>query len=249
MSSNSVALLNQLLSLSETLTDGKEWLETATEVEKEQLVKLTNKLSSILQSATPAREAKISRKTNETSIDVFVDLKGKGDVIQVDTGIGFLDHMLTALAKHGNFNLVLKCVGDLHIDDHHTAEDCAIALGQAFDLALGDRKGIYRYGTAHAPLDESLSMAVVDISSRPHATIDLALKRDMIGTISCEMLKHVLESFATSARLTLHVKVVYGENDHHKAESAFKATALALKQAIAIDPSRLGVVPSTKGVL
>lgn len=172
--------------------------------------------------------------------------------------------MLTALAKHGQFNLTLKCQGDLHIDDHHTAEDCAIALGVAFDKALGERKGINRYGTAYAPLDEALSMAVVDISSRPHAVIDLALKRDMIGTISSEMLKHVLESFgrplwfwlgvlifasATNARMTLHVKVVYGDNDHHKAESAFKATALALKQAIALDPTREGVVPSTKGVL
>lgn len=108
---------------------------------------------------------------------------------------GFLDHMFTALAKHGNFNLTLSCVGDLHIDDHHTAEDCAIALGQAFDSALGERKGINRYGTACAPLDESLAMAVVDISSRPHAVIDLSLKRDMIGTLSSEMLKHALESF------------------------------------------------------
>mmetsp|Transcript_6255 Transcript_6255/g.9361 ORF Transcript_6255/g.9361 Transcript_6255/m.9361 type:complete len:157 (+) Transcript_6255:90-560(+) len=155
--------------------------------------------------------------------------------------------MIHAMAKHGRFSLDLKCEGDLHIDDHHTTEDCAIALGEAFDKALGLRNGILRFGTAYCPLDEALSRAVVDISSRPQSDINLSLKREMIGTVSSEMLSHFLMSFATSARITLHVDVLKGNNCHHKAESAFKATGVALRMAISKDGN--AGIPSTKGVL
>ncbi|KAJ1555270.1 imidazoleglycerol-phosphate dehydratase [Nowakowskiella sp. JEL0078] len=155
--------------------------------------------------------------------------------------------MLHALAKHARWDLSLHCTGDLHIDDHHTAEDCSIALGQAFKAALGEPRGIVRFGHAYAPLDEALSRAVVDISGRPFADINLGLKREKIGDLSCEMIPHVFESFATSAGITLHVDVLKGFNDHHRSESAFKALAVALRQAI----TRTGSsdVPSTKGTL
>jgi imidazoleglycerol-phosphate dehydratase len=192
------------------------------------------------------RVGQISRATKETSIMVFVDLDGTG-ASNVNTGIGFLDHMIDQLAKHGSFNIEVECKGDLHIDDHHTAEDCGIALGEAFDKALGARRGIARFGSALCPLDEALSRAVVDISSRPHAVVNLALDREMIGDLSCEMVGHVLESFATAARITLHVHNLHGENNHHKVESAFKALARALKTAITLDGSK--GVPSTKGML
>jgi imidazoleglycerol-phosphate dehydratase len=193
------------------------------------------------------RAATVTRVTKETSISVELDLDGDGNRVEIDSGIGFLDHMLTALGKHARFDLNLKCEGDLHIDDHHTAEDCALALGEAFDKALGARKGIVRFGSALCPLDEALSRSVVDISSRPHAEIHLNLTREKVGGLSCEMIPHVLESFATAARLTLHVDVLRGFNDHHKAESAFKATAVALRLAVTRDDSAF--IPSTKGVL
>ncbi|EDQ92353.1 uncharacterized protein MONBRDRAFT_2754, partial [Monosiga brevicollis MX1] len=167
-------------------------------------------------------------------------------VYTVDTGIGFLDHMISALAKHAKFDLNLKCNGDLHIDDHHTTEDVGLALGAAFDKALGARKGIRRFGSAYAPLDEALSRSVVDISSRPYAVIKLGLKREKLGALSCEMIPHFLESFAQEARITLHVECLYGFNDHHRAESAFKATAVALREAIGIVAGSTDV-PSTKG--
>lgn len=155
--------------------------------------------------------------------------------------------MYHALAKHSHWSLTLTCNGDLHIDDHHSAEDTAIALGMAFKEALGPVKGIRRFGTGFAPLDEALSRAVVDISGRPHASIDLGLKREKIGDLSCEMIPHVLQSFATAAYITLHVDTLKGENDHHRSESAFKALALAIRQAT----ERTGDndIPSTKGVL
>eukprot|EP00160_Parvularia_atlantis_P016049 Unigene4893_Nuclearia_a/m.14964 Unigene4893_Nuclearia_a/g.14964 ORF Unigene4893_Nuclearia_a/g.14964 Unigene4893_Nuclearia_a/m.14964 type:complete len:200 (+) Unigene4893_Nuclearia_a:15-614(+) len=193
-----------------------------------------------------ARTATLARTTKETAISCTLTLDGTG-VGDVDTGIGFLDHMLQQLAKHSRMDLALKCKGDLHIDDHHTSEDCAIILGQTFDKALGERKGITRFGHAYAPLDEALSRAVVDISGRGHASIALGLRREKIGELSTEMIPHVLSSFATSAMLTLHVDVLKGENDHHRAESAFKALALAIKQAIKLDGT--SDVPSTKGVL
>ncbi|THG99857.1 hypothetical protein EW145_g7180 [Phellinidium pouzarii] len=227
-----------------------------------------------------ARKATISRNTNETKIEVSLDLdwspaSSAKQTIEVSTGIGFLDHMYNALAKHGGMSLTMKCEGDLWIDDHHTADKCtfaasvslvaqrrgreenllcafftqdsALALGTAFKQALGEVRGIKRYGTGHAPLDEALSRAVLDISGRPFCVTDLQLKREKIGDLSTEMLPHIFHSFAIAAGVTLHVDVLRGENDHHKAESAFKALALAIRQAI----ERTGGsdVPSTKGVL
>ncbi|KAJ7724075.1 IGPD-domain-containing protein [Mycena maculata] len=198
-----------------------------------------------------ARQATISRKTNETQIDVTLNLDcapGSGVIqtIDISTGIGFLDHMYTALAKHGGMSLTMKCKGDLWIDDHHTADN-AIALGAAFKEALGEVRGIRRYGTGFAPLDEALSRAVIDICSRPYCVTDLGLKREKIGDLSTEMIPHIFYSFAIASGVTLHVDVLRGENDHHRSESAFKALALAIRQAI----ERTGGndVPSTKGVL
>jgi len=196
--------------------------------------------------ATPARTAIVQRITKETDVRVVLTLDGTG-IAEINTGIGFLDHMFAQLAKHSRMDVQLTCKGDLYIDDHHSAEDCAIALGQAFDRALGERKGITRFGSAYAPLDEALSRAVVDISGRPFASVSLGLKREKIGALSTEMLPHVLSSFANSAMVTLHVDVLKGENDHHRAESAFKALALAVRQAIRQDGTN--DVPSTKGVL
>ncbi|KAF9298366.1 Imidazoleglycerol-phosphate dehydratase [Linnemannia elongata] len=198
--------------------------------------------------AAAQRVATVSRKTNETDIHITLAMDQAGaQSIDIDSGIGFLDHMYHALAKHSGWSLSLKCKGDLHIDDHHTAEDTAIALGMAFKQALGEPRGIKRFGSAYCPLDEALSRAVVDISGRPFADINLGLKREMIGTLSCEMIPHVMESFAQAGGITLHVDVIKGFNDHHRAESAFKALAVALKNAI----ERTGTndVPSTKGVL
>ncbi|KAJ2238446.1 imidazoleglycerol-phosphate dehydratase [Coemansia sp. RSA 1722] len=197
------------------------------------------------------RSAVVTRKTNETDIKISLQIgsleSASEQAIDINTGIGFLDHMYHALAKHAKWSLTLTCKGDLHIDDHHTAEDTAIALGMAFKQALGEPRGIRRFGHAYCPLDEALSRAVVDISGRPHAVVDLGLKREMIGTLSCEMIPHVLMSFATAAGITLHVDVLKGDNDHHRAESAFKALAVAIREAV----SRTGSndVPSTKGVL
>jgi imidazoleglycerol-phosphate dehydratase len=192
------------------------------------------------------RQAAISRETLETKITLELTLDGSGRA-EVATGIGFFDHMLTALAKHARFDLVLKCAGDLGVDDHHTVEDCALALGQALDRALGERRGIARFGSAFAPLDEALARAVVDLSGRPCAVIELGLKREALGQLACENLSHFFTSLATTGRMALHVDVLRGMNDHHRAEAAFKATALALRKAVRIEgPDQ---VPSTKGVL
>ncbi len=193
-----------------------------------------------------ARTAEIARKTLETDVHVTLVLDGEG-AAEVATGIGFLDHLLTALAKHARFDLTLRCKGDLHVDDHHTAEDCALALGQALDQALGDRRGITRFGTGHAPLDEALSRAVVDLSGRPFASVELGLAREKLGDLSCEMIPHVIASFAIASRSCFHVDVLKGQNDHHRAESAFKALAIALRQAVHRDGA--AGIPSTKGVL
>jgi len=191
------------------------------------------------------RRAEVRRTTRETEIVLALALDGTG-AADVRTGIGFLDHLLTALACHARFDLSLACSGDLQVDDHHTAEDCALALGQAFDRALGDRSGIARFGSAMAPLDEALARAVVDLSGRPFALVDLGLTRERLGGLACENVSHVLSSLATAARVTLHVDVLRGVNDHHRAEAAFKAVALALRQAASRDG---WAVPSTKGVL
>ncbi|CAI5738535.1 unnamed protein product [Hyaloperonospora brassicae] len=192
------------------------------------------------------REATKCRVTNETSINVKLSLDGTGKA-KVSSGIGFLDHMLSALAKHSRFDLELECKGDTWIDDHHTTEDCALTLGEAFDAALGDRAGIARFGSACVPLDEALSRAIVDISSRAHSEVNLHLVRPTVGELSCEMITHFFESFASAARLTLHVDVLRGRNDHHRAEASFKALAVALRTAVKHDAT--AGVPSTKGVL
>lgn len=192
------------------------------------------------------RTAQITRATRETNITATLNLDGQG-ATEISTDIGFLDHMLTALTTHARFDLTLTCKGDLQVDDHHTAEDCALAIGAAIDQALTDRRGITRFGSAYAPLDESLARAVIDFSGRPLALIDLGLKRESIGTLACENIGHVLRSLAIAAKATLHVDVLRGQNDHHRAEAAFKATALALRQAVALDGSAR--VPSTKGTL
>ena len=192
------------------------------------------------------RTARVERRTGETEIRLSLDLDGTGRA-EVQTGLGFLDHMLTALAKHGRLDLAQACDGDLEVDDHHTAEDCALALGMALDRALGDRRGIRRFGHAYAPLDEALARVVVDLSGRPSAQVELGFRRERIGEIATENLAHVFVSLATTARMTLHVDVLRGSNDHHRAEAAFKALALALREAVALDGS--AEVPSTKGVL
>ena len=188
---------------------------------------------------------RIERETGETRVALELTLAGEGRV-NVRTGIGFLDHLLGALALHARFDLDLDCQGDLVVDDHHTAEDCALVLGHAVDEALGDRRGIARFGYAYAPLDEALARAVVDFSGRPFAVVNLGLARDALGALSCENVAHVLRSFAIGARACVHVDILRGENDHHRAEAAFKALALALRMAVA----RRGVaIPSTKGTL
>jgi len=193
-----------------------------------------------------SRSVTIERVTGETSVRGQLALDGTG-AAEVRTGIGMLDHLLTALARHARLDLTLTCTSDLQVDDHHAAEDCGIALGQALDRALGDRRGITRFGWAYAPLDEALARAVVDCSGRGLALIDLGLEREALGALACENVGHVLSSLATTARVTLHVDVLRGANDHHRAEAAFKAVALALRQAVA--PSGFDDVPSTKGSL
>lgn len=194
--------------------------------------------------AVTDRKATIERSTRETRIRVTVDLDGTG-AANVATGLGFLDHMLTSLSCHSGIDLAITCAGDLHVDDHHTVEDCAVALGQALDAALGARTAVRRFGSAYAPLDEALARAVIDLVTRPHASVDLGLRREKLGEVSCENLTHFFISLAMSMRCTLHVDVLKGENDHHRAESAFKALALALRDAV-VPATRLA---STKGVL
>ena len=193
-----------------------------------------------------ARRAAVSRKTLETAVEVELALDGSGRA-EVATGIGFFDHMLGALARHARFDLTLKCRGDLEVDDHHTVEDCALALGQALDQALAERRGIARFGSAYAPLDEALARAVVDLSGRPCAVVELGLEREALGGLACENVAHFFTSLAITGRMALHVDVLRGANDHHRAEAAFKAAALALRQAVRLDgPDQ---VPSTKGAL
>ena len=186
-----------------------------------------------------------NRETKETNIDLELNLDGTGKT-EIETGIGFLDHMLTALAFHSRMDLKLKCVGDLHVDDHHTAEDCALALGAAIDNALGRRTGIKRFGYAYAPLDEAMARTVIDLSGRPWPEIHLQLQREMVGTWACENITHFFQSLAMTLKCSLHVDVLRGTNDHHRAEAAFKSCAKALREALTRTD---GEVPSTKGVL
>lgn len=200
--------------------------------------------------ARTTRRARVERSTRETSITVDLIIDGSGRA-SVKTGVGFLDHMLATLALFARFDLDLTAQGDLHIDDHHTSEDCFIVLGHALDKALGDRAGLVRFAHAYAPLDEALARTVVDLATRITASIDLGLTRPAIGEWACENIAHALTTLAASARFTLHVDVLRGANDHHRAEAAFKSLGLALREAVRIDivPSSAEVSNSTKGVL
>jgi imidazoleglycerol-phosphate dehydratase len=194
------------------------------------------------------RSATISRKTSETSIDVELNLDGTG-VYAVSTGIGFLDHMLEQLSRHSLIDLKVKAVGDLHIDQHHTTEDTGIAIGEAVLKALGDKKGITRYGTAYAPMDETLTRCSLDISGRPWTVFKASFNSPRLGEWDTELIEHWFQSFATAAGITLHVENLYGTNNHHIVESCYKALARALRQAVEIDPRKADAIPSTKGML
>ncbi len=194
------------------------------------------------------RTGEISRQTNETQITIKLNLDGSGKH-EIATGVGFLDHMLTHLAIHGLFDLTVHARGDLHIDVHHTVEDVALALGQAFDKALGDRKGIVRMGDCFAPMDETLAHVALDLSGRPYAVIQADWHTPYVGNIPTTLFPHFFESFAVTARCNLHARVLYGRDDHHQAEALFKAWARALDQVTQIDPRREGIIPSTKGTL
>ena len=195
---------------------------------------------------TNLRTARVARKTYETDIEVFVNLDGEGER-GIETGIGFLDHMLMAFSKHSGIDVRLRCKGDLDVDGHHTSEDCALALGAAIDECLGDRRGLTRFGSAYVPMDEALARAVVDLSGRPYAVVNLGLKRERIGQMATENITHVFQSLAMSLRASIHIDCLRGENDHHRSEAAFKALALSIREAV----SRTGddQIMSTKGVL
>ena len=194
------------------------------------------------------RTGTVHRSTNETSIDVEVNLDGTG-VYTVSTGIGFLDHMLEQLSRHSLIDLTVKAVGDLHIDQHHTTEDTGLAIGEAIAKALGDKRGIVRYGSAYAPMDETLTRVALDISGRPYFVWNATFTTPRLGEWDTELIEHWFHSFAQTAGLTLHVECVYGQNNHHIVESCYKALARALRQAVEIDPRKADSIPSTKGVL
>ena len=194
------------------------------------------------------REASIARKTTETEIDVRIRLDGEGRY-SISTGVGFLDHMLEQLARHGLVDLDLAAEGDLHIDAHHTTEDTGIAVGQAVSAALGDRKGIRRYGHAYVPMDEALVRVALDLSNRPYLIWHVDLPAQKLGTMDTELFREWFQAFAQHAGATLHVECLYGTNTHHIVEACFKALARALRIAAEIDPRRSDAVPSTKGSL
>ncbi len=196
---------------------------------------------------TAARTAQVERATRETTVTLSLNLDGRG-LADVDTGIGFLDHMLTLLAGHGLFDLSVKTVGDLHIDEHHTAEDTFICLGKAIDQALGDRRGIVRTAHAYVPMDETLARVVVDLGGRPYCVFEAEFATPRVGGLGTDLVFHLFESLALHARMNLHAQVLYGRNDHHKVEALFKALARSLDAATQIDARRQDV-PSTKGTL
>lgn len=194
-----------------------------------------------------AREARCYRRTAETEVQVFLRLDGRGEA-RVETGIGFLDHMLRHLAVHGLFDLEVQARGDLEVDPHHTVEDVAIVLGQALDQALGDRRGIVRMGHAWVPMDEALAFVAVDLSGRPYAVLDLTFTGPTVGTLPVSLLPHFLETLAVHARMNVHARLLSGRDDHHRAEALFKALGRALDVATQLDPRRRDI-PSTKGTL
>jgi imidazoleglycerol-phosphate dehydratase len=194
------------------------------------------------------RKARIERKTKETGISAEVNLDGKG-AYSISTGIGFFDHMLEQLSRHSRIDITLSAKGDLHVDGHHTVEDCGIALGQAVAKALGDKRGIARYAHAYLPMDETLTRTALDISGRPYLIWRVALPAPKIGDMDSELFREFFQAFAQNAGITLHIELLYGENSHHIAESCFKGLARALATAIAIDEKAKGEIPSTKGQL
>jgi len=194
------------------------------------------------------RQGKVERKTHETEISISLDLDGTG-VYVINTGIGFLDHMLEQLSRHSLIDLNVKVKGDLHIDFHHTTEDTGIAIGEALSIALADRTGITRYGSATIPMDETLTRVNMDISNRPYLIWKVDFSKPKLGEMDTELFKEWFQAFAQAAGITLHVENIYGENNHHIVESCFKALARALRQAIEIDPRKSDAIPSTKGVL
>jgi imidazoleglycerol-phosphate dehydratase len=194
------------------------------------------------------RQAGIERNTTETRVKVAVELDGTGRYT-VKTGVGFLDHMLEQLSRHSLMDLEVTASGDLHIDAHHTTEDTGIAIGQAVAKALGDRKGIRRFGHAYVPMDETLSRVAIDLSNRPHLVWRVEFRRDKVGDMDTELFKEWFAAFAQAAGATLHVETLYGDNNHHIVESCFKALAQAVRTAIEIDPRKADAVPSTKGTL
>ena len=195
-----------------------------------------------------ARTASISRTTNETDIAVSVEIDGTGN-FEIGTGVGFFDHMLEQLSRHSLIDMKVRAKGDLHIDAHHTSEDVGIAIGQAMNKALGDRKGIRRYASIDLAMDETLTKAALDVSGRPYLVWDVNFPRDKVGDYDTELFREFFHAFAHNSGITLHVINQYGENNHHIAETCFKAVARALRMAIEIDPRQKGVVPSTKGTL
>ncbi len=199
------------------------------------------------------RQSDQERKTKESNIKVTLNLDGSG-IAKIDTGIGFFDHMLNHIAVHGVFDIELKASGDLHVDTHHTIEDVGIVLGKAFKQAIGDKTGINRIGSSFVPMDEALALVVVDFSNRPYSVIDIPWTGTYFGKnqgdlIPLTLIEHFLQTFATNASITLHVKVLSGKDDHHIAESVFKALGFSLDKASRFDPKRKGILPSTKGIL
>ena len=194
------------------------------------------------------KKTKISRKTNETSVEVRLELNGTGKA-DIKTGVGFFDHMLEQLTKHSLVNLTVRAKGDTHIDDHHTVEDCGWAIGQALNDALGDRRGITRYASIDLAMDEALTSAAIDISGRPFLVFDVTFPREKIGTFDTELVREFFVAFVSASRVTLHIKNQYGKNAHHIAETCFKSAANVLKTAIKINQSSLKQIPSTKGTI
>ena len=194
------------------------------------------------------RKAETVRKTGETDITLSLDIDGKGES-EISSGVGFLDHMLTLFSRHGRFDLKLKCIGDTYVDDHHSTEDIAIALGSAFRKALGDKRGIKRYGDVILPMDEALVLVSVDISGRSYLRFTSNFQTEKIGTFDVELLEDFFTSFAENAGITLHIRQLDGRNSHHIAEAMFKAVARALRKAVEIDERAKDEIPSTKGVL
>ena len=194
------------------------------------------------------RKAETERKTKETEIVLSIDIDGKG-ISEIETGIGFFDHMLMLFAMHGGFDLKIKCKGDLEVDGHHTVEDVGIALGEAFNKALGDKKGITRYGDKTVPMDEALNLAAVDISGRGYLNFDAFIPTEKIGEFDSELVEEFFAAFTRSAKITLHIVQMAGENSHHIAEGIFKAVARALREAVKVQPEFKEILPSTKGVI